>query len=164
MSGKKTASLDFKLSLPEVVDARHFVPLQIALESLCKINAFYLRQSIAAGRPYPPLYASGLYYKTDAPGKEDWWDIPATLRRGHGDCKKLVAYRVAELRVAGIECEPVLTWQWIPRDVMIELGYPKKHLPKKGVWLVHCLVRYPDGTIEDPSKELGMKGAFTNAI
>jgi hypothetical protein len=48
--------------------------------------------------------------------------------------------------------------------VMIAQGYPADKLPSRGVWLVHCCVRYPDGSIEDPSKILGMGGNFTDRI
>lgn len=80
------------------------------------------------------------------------------------NCEDLAAWRAAELRVAGFDCEPVLKWQWIPRDQMLAAGYPAAHVPRKGVWLVHCLVRYPDGQIEDPSKILGMGGNFLERI
>lgn len=80
------------------------------------------------------------------------------------NCDNLVAWRVGELWAAGIACEPVLKWQWVPRSKMIELGYPAKKLPKGGVWLTHCLVRYADGAVEDPSKELGMGGNFMESI
>lgn len=63
------------------------------------------------------------------------------MRDGYGDCEDLAAARVAELRVkAGIKAVP-----W---------------LKKKGkIW--HVLVRYPDGTLEDPSRKLGMgAGAY----
>ncbi len=48
-------------------------------------------------------------------GHEDWLDAPAVLRQRHADCEDLAAYRAAELRVAGVDCEPVIKWQWIPR-------------------------------------------------
>ncbi len=153
-----------QLTLPDTDDARHFAPLQILLEGLTKINEFHLNSAHEAGMFYPPLYESGVIYKEEAPGREDWPDIPQIMKNGWGDCEDLAAWRAAELRVAGIACEPVLKWQWIPRAQMLAAGYPKRHVPKKGVWLVHCLVRYPDGDIEDPSKILGMGGNFLENI
>ncbi len=47
---------------------------------------------------------------------------------------------------------------------MIKQGYPAKSLPPDGVYLVHCVVRFPDGRIEDPSKILGMGGQFMERI
>lgn len=87
------------------------------------------------------------------------------------NCDNVVGIRVGELRVAGIPCEPVLKWQWVPREVMIKL-YGAKATQKMigsgpGVWMVHCLVRYLDGRlndIEDPSKILGMGGTFTSKV
>ncbi len=48
--------------------------------------------------------------------------------------------------------------------MMLAQGYPASKLPDRGVWMVHCCVRYADGRIEDPSKILGMGGNFTNTI
>lgn len=156
--------LNVQLSLPDHADARHFVPLQIMLEALTKVNEYHLKRGLREGTVYPPLYASGVVYREERPGEEDWPDIPKVLAKGYGDCEDLVAWRVAELRVAGHSCEPVLKWQWLPSDYLREIGYPRKYIPKRGVWLVHCLVRFPDGSIEDPSKLLGMGGSFTESI
>lgn len=153
-----------QLSLPDTDDGSHFAPLQILLESLTRINEYHLRRAMKQGEFYPPLYHSGVVYKEEAPGREDWPDIPRVLANGWGDCEDLAAWRAAELRVAGIDCEPVLKWKWIPRAEMLAAGYPRKHVPKKGIWLVHCLVRFPDGSIEDPSKELGMGGNFLERL
>jgi hypothetical protein len=164
------ASVLFHLSLPESADGSHFAPLQIALEGLTQIDEWQIRRSLRkaetgrSGTILPPLYAAGVVYEEEAPGREDWLDAPAVLRAGAADCEDLAAWRTAELRVAGYDAEPVIKWQWLPRDVMIRQGYPAAKLPGKGVWLVHCCVRWPDGTIEDPSKILGMGGNFTERI
>ncbi len=164
------ASVLFHLSLPESADGSHFAPLQIALEGLTQIDEWQIRRSLRkaetgrSGTILPPLYAAGVVYEEEAPGHEDWLDAPAVLRAGAADCEDLAAWRTAELRVAGYDVEPVIKWQWLPRDVMIRQGYPAHKLPGKGVWLVHCCVRWPDGTIEDPSKILGMGGNFTERI
>jgi hypothetical protein len=158
------------LSLPDTDDAAHFAPLQIALEGLTDLDTWQilrwrkLAREGRAPRELPKLYESGVYYKEEAPGHEDWLDAPAVLLQGNADCEDLAAYRCAELRADGVEAEPVIKWQWIPRDVMVAQGYPANKLPSRGVWLVHCCVRFPDGTIEDPSKILGMGGNFTERI
>ncbi len=166
----------FHLSLPETDDAAHFVPLQIALEGLTRINEWQIRRNLRQAikkmesgyrgtiEIIPPLYASGVYYAEEPPGREDWLDCLAVLRQGFADCEDLAAYRAAELRVHGIAAEAVLKWQWIPRDIMIAQGYPADKLPSRGVWLVHCLVRFPDGSIEDPSKILGMGGDYNQRL
>lgn len=103
-----------------------------------------LNQSELRTYKLPWLYKSGVRYRREpkVPGRtEDWKTISQIMRDGHGDCEDLAAARVAELRVkAGIKAVP-----W---------------LKKKGkIW--HVLVRYPDGTLEDPSRKLGMgAGAY----
>ena len=165
----------FHLSLPDTEDPAHFVPLQISLEGLVRVNEWHMRRSLRSAikaiergepsiRVIPPLYVSGVYYAEEPPGHEDWLDCLAVLKQGYADCEDLAAYRAAELRVSGVDAEAVLKWQWVPREIMIAQGYPQKSLPSRGVWLVHCLVRYPDGSIEDPSKILGMGGSFTQRI
>jgi hypothetical protein len=123
------------------------------------------------GVPIPPLYASGVYYEEDPPGEENWCDVYECLKQGHADCDRLSAWRTAECRVFAklfnrpdMKAEPVLKWQWIPRAIMIASGYPPSKLPADGVWMVHCLVRFPSGHVEDPSKILGMGGNFTEKI
>ncbi len=149
----------FLLTMPDTDDPSRFVPLIILLESLTSINEFHLRRGLKAGSPYPRLYQSGVYYREEKPGFEDWPDIPKVLSQGWGDCEDLAGYRAAELRVYdGIDAQPVIKWTWIPADRMREAGYTV--IPKDGVWLVHCLVRYPNGKIEDPSKILGMRGDY----
>lgn len=159
------------LTLPDSDDGSHFAPLQIALEGLAQIDEWQIRHSLRraerglSGDVIPPLYASGILYEEELPGHEDWYDVPTALRiRRHVDCEDLAAWRTAELRVAGIGVEPVIKWQWIDREQMISQGYPESKLPDRGVWLVHCCVRWPDGSIEDPSKILGMGGSFTERI
>lgn len=167
----------FHLSLPESEGPEHFAPLQIALEGMAKVNEWHIARALkqamkGQGRPIPPLYASGVRYKEDPPGEENWKDCYAVLKDGHGDCDRLAAWRTAELRVAGIPAEPVLKWQWIPRDVFLQMQktpkdrreWARKLGNQKGVWMVHCLVRFPDGEIEDPSKILGMGGEYTSTI
>lgn len=124
----------------------------------------------------PLLYESGLRYNGQnfQLGQEDWLDIPTALAtcwspkekgkekgRARGsprcpaggvatDCKVLVAYRVAELRVRGIDARPYLVRQGPFRQPNGEIVY--------GYHVIVRIVR-PDGSVidEDPSKVLGMK-------
>ena len=84
------------------------------------------------------LYVSGVRYQAEPPGKEDWLTAPQVLRAGFGDCEDLAGWRAAEYRVMGIPA----------RAVAIRTG------PK----MFHAVVQLPDGSYEDPSKRLGMKG------
>ena len=123
-----------------------FFPVLLLLESLCQIDQWHLGQA-----DYVPLYESGIYYKTDKPGREDWDDIPTLYRRGWGDCKKLAAARCAEYRQMGVAAVPCISW---------------KVFDVKGrkVTLIHVMVLLPDDTIEDPSKILGMKGDYNDDV
>lgn len=75
-------------------------------------------------------------------GIEIFLDIPALYRRGKGDCNELVPVRVAELWRAGIAANPWLIKA--PND--------------RGGFTYHNIVKWPDGSGEDPSLILGMGG------
>jgi hypothetical protein len=164
------------ISLPEDDgEDRHFAPIILALEAMVSINLWHIRRGLkraekGTGVPVPPLYASGVRYKEDPPGEENWKDCLAVLKDGHGDCDRLCAWRVAELRAAGIEAEPLIRWQQVPKDVMISLGHPPHMVPDQGISMVHVLVGWPgwrndeERLVEDPSKLLGMGGEYTSQI
>jgi hypothetical protein len=91
------------------------------------------------------------------------------------NCDRLVAWRAAELRVAGCPAEPVIKWRQIPKEVMVGLGHPAHMLPPEGVHMVHVCVGMPgwqtyahlyedNPLIEDPSKILGMGGNYTSRV
>lgn len=115
--------------------------LVVLLQALAEVD----RLELIANPRIPRLYRSLVRWR-DADGEfngkaEEFTTIEPLLARGHGDCKDLSAWRVAELRyhdgeVAGF----VLT--------------PFEH--KKGR-TYHIRVRRADGSIEDPSQLLGMK-------
>ena len=167
---------------------------RVLLEGLVGVNVFHIARSwkrVAAGidlTPFPPLFSTGIFYQEDPPGEENWRDAPAALeqflRTGRGiDCDQLVAWRSGELRVAGIHADPVIKWQHFDKPTAVALGYPAENIPEDGLWLVHCLVRYPVGYeptpgswladrlewhpddgcwIEDTSKILGMNGGYND--
>ena len=148
---------------------RHFAPILLALEAMIAVNLWHIRRARrkaekGTGLPFPPLYASGVRYKEDAPGHEDWCDCYVVLQRGTADCDQLVSWRIAELRAAGIDAQPYIKWQKIPKSMMLSMGHPSHLVPDVGVDMVHVQVQFPDGHIEDPSKILGMGGSFTNGV
>lgn len=110
--------------------------LYVLLEALTNLNLVWLSQNYP-----PPLYESGVVYKKERMRRENWQDIPTTLRKGHGDCEDLTAWRVAVLRYNGEAASPFIE------------EYPTHN----GVYY-HVVVRRADGSIEDPSRALGMKG------
>ena len=91
------------------------------------------------------------------------------------NCDRLVAWRVAELRVAGHAADPVIKWRTVPKDVMIGLGHPAHMVPENGIQMVHVCVGLPgwrqyahlyeqNPLVEDPSKRLGMGGSYTSKV
>lgn len=85
----------------------------------------------------PTLYTSTIRYKNEPAGREIWQSAYETARLGRGDCEDLVAYRLAELWRDGIRARAkVLTISPMLR---------------------HVVVLHRDGSIEDPSKAMGMK-------
>ncbi len=89
----------------------------------------------------PSLYDSGVLYRLENK-TEIFQDIPTTLSRGFGDCEDLACWRIGELQAQGVNAMPYITW--------------RKRGPNRTIY--HALVRHPNGSIEDPSKALGMHG------
>lgn len=104
------------------------------LEALVQINILWLRTHPDT----PLLYKAGVKYVPEAL-TENWRDIPNIISRKEGDCEDLAAWRVAELRLLGINARPYIRW----RKVGDTMRY-------------HALVLLPDNRVEDPSEALGM--------
>jgi hypothetical protein len=118
-------------------------------------NAYFSQAALAAGvlglmledvaylkfyPKTPDLYDSGVIYKPEE-GTEVWRTIPYVIAAGWGDCEDLGAWRAAELRVRyGVKAVPHIRVRKLP----------------SGSWRAHVVVRWPDGSIEDPSAKLGM--------
>jgi hypothetical protein len=75
-------------------------------------------------------------------GGERFRDIPRIIENGGGDCDNVAAWRAAELNELGIAAQPYITWR-------------KR---SDGGTTYHVIVRWPDGSSEDPSLLLGMGG------
>lgn len=106
------------------------------LGALFEIDRLWLR----AHPDTPLLYRSGVRYRAEPLGSERWRDVSAVLREGHGDCEDLACWRAAELgEREGIEARPVF-----------------RSRRRGGLTVYHVVVVLPDGTIEDPSRRLGM--------
>lgn len=108
------------------------VAMMALLEGLTALNYVFLSRF-----DVPPLYKSGVRYRREQPGREQWLTIPEVLDEGFGDCEDLAAWRAAEIRLKGL-----------PAFVRVV---------RSGRRSFHAIVQRPDGTIEDPSKVLGMK-------
>lgn len=126
---------------------KRFFPLIMCLETLVRINEWQLNRLAMEGKFLPPLYQSGVFYQAEPLGEEEWLDIPTLYKQGFGDCEDLAAARCAELRCMGIPAVCAIRHKTI------------KH-PSGPITMVHVLVLHPNGSIEDPSKALGMKGEY----
>ena len=137
------------ITLPEDDgEDRHFAPIILALEAMISVNLWHIRRALSRytqgkGYPVPPLYKSGVRYKEDPPGEENWCDCLVVLKKGTGDCDQLCSWRVAELRTAGIAAEPLIKWQQVPKHIMIGLGHPPDMIPEEEISMVHVLVGWP---------------------
>ena len=105
-----------------------------ALEGLTRVN-----ETLLAARDYLPLYDSGVRYRKEA--REVWRHVDDVYKEGWGDCEDLSAARAAELRVSGEDPDAAVRTY------------------KSGPHRYHAIVLRGDGSIEDPSRALGMKGA-----
>lgn len=113
--------------------------LRSLLARLTLLNLEFLRS--AAGARAPRLYESGIRYQREDHGEEKWQSIPELLVSRRGDCEDLACALAAELRVRdGIQARAVATGKRLGDHV-----------------LYHVIVKYPDGTTEDPSRRLGMR-------
>lgn len=119
--------------------------VELSLAALVAWDTMWLRLQRELGQQIPPLYASGVRYARDGIGYERWKSIPVAMRDGTGDCKVLAAWRVAELRVSEVDRGAT--------PLVVEAGGPYSRQ-----W--HVVVRRSDGSIEDPSLVLGMRGAY----
>lgn len=106
--------------------------LMSLLNALVSLNRHELKT-----KRLPWLYKAGVRYQRETGGgPEEWKTFSQVVADKVADCEDLAAARVAELNVRkGIAARP-----WLKK--------------KNRTW--HAVVRYPDGTIEDPSKILGM--------
>ena len=93
----------------------------------------------------PGVYDTPLVYQAEEIGRDDWRDIPSVLEHKGGDCEDLGCYRVAELRFRhGEPAQPYVTSKLVKSK-------------RYGTFtLYHIRVKRADGSIEDPSKILGM--------
>ncbi len=117
------------------------------VNALVATNLVYLRL-------YPntvPLYKSGVYYREERMGEEDFFDIPTVLLQGHADCEDLAAWRCAEYLSVGEMAYVVVTWEAI------------EHISGDIDILFHVRVQSRYG-LEDPSEILGMNSLWGNRL
>ena len=108
--------------------------IESVMEGLTGLNYQMMHTATVGGGGFPQLYESGIVYRREPQGSEQWQPATDLLRSGQGDCEDLAAYRAAELRMEG---EPAMVA--IVRT-------------RRGTY--HAVVRRVDGSLEDPSRIL----------
>lgn len=140
---------------------------RLALRGVIETNRVLLRLAKKTGRPYPPLYKSGVeyrpepwvgFYVLDQDGEQHWQkgldefaNVRTIYARGWGDCDDLCGWRIAELLEQGREASPRIYWRYFVPDEDAPNGRRQVNkrqallAKKSGVELItimHCEVRF----------------------
>lgn len=122
----------------------HRAVIEAALEGLVRANVEILREAARQGKVWPRLYESGVIFRAEMPGREDWQHIGRLYAGLEGDCEDLSGALAAEARYYdGDAAARVVV---VPID---EDGH------------FHAVVQHGSGDIEDPSVALIMREAIT---
>lgn len=113
--------------------------LVMQIRTLVALNRLWLRFHPET----KTLYESGVFYRREMPGREEWFGIPAVIEQGWADCEDLAAWRVAELLEGKSGYDP---------DAKPWFRVRKIGDSYRG----HVIVKRGDGSFEDPSIVLGM--------
>ena len=125
---------------------KHSRMLGLAIKPVLEALTMAIQLLLLAHPLTPPHYESGVVYQEEPPGTdEEFASLPVILARGWGDCDDLAPARCAELRNQGHRAHIRIQWKRFVRPD----GMPGK--------LYHIVVRRSDGSIEDPSRILGMR-------
>ena len=133
-------------------------------------------------RNFPALYQSGVRWRREEPtgrsaceggqGQELFLGARQVRKQGFADCEDVASWRVAELRLGKEDlsqrgppprqptpqirmCEAPYTIRPIGPNVLPAF-YSRRIAPR--TVLYHIVVVWPDGYVEDPSRQLGMGG------
>jgi hypothetical protein len=124
---------------PRIVGLRNRAQIEAMLEGLVGANLVSMR-----GGSVPSVYGGTIRYLPEAVEGarrlEEWRTASEVARIGAGDCEDLAAYAAAQYRHSGRDPGA--------RAVIRQV--------RPG--LMHALVLRSNGSLEDPSKRLGMKG------
>lgn len=133
------SSIQIELNSPQL--RKHSKLFAEVVRSLLNALVMVNRIELRSDKRIPPLYRSGVRYQREDAGKEEFQDIYSILAAKVGDCEDLASWRVAELQEAGENASIRIKW---------------RENPDTGKRLFHIQVRRADGSIEDPSRLLGM--------
>lgn len=134
--------------------------------------------------PVPMLYESGIVWKAEEPlgvsvcpegvGQELFLGVRQILNQGHADCEDVASWRCAEIRMgrAPVSSRGLPPFPGHPPVTAVPPPYPNLRPRGPDVWpaffsrktspnttMIHIVVAWPDGFVEDPSRMLGMGGA-----
>lgn len=123
------------MALRASIGARDSDEITDLLTGLVALDLGQLRRGLV-----PPLYAAThVRYRREPPGREQWQSALEVFKAGHGDCEDLACWLAASYQLVGrTDAHAAI--------IDVRMG------------LKHCVVRFRDGSIEDPSKKLGMSG------
>lgn len=119
--------------------------LVAGINRLALLDEFQMRRRVVLRKRYPAmpdfpsLYESGISYACLSE-QECSLDAEAILERRSADAEDLAAYRIAELRMLGIDVTVVLR-----EETCKDPSGRESRIPRI------CL-RYQDGTLEDPAE------------
>lgn len=108
--------------------------VRCALAAITATNRILMKEWLKDGRRPPRLYDSGVRYRREPPERFTTFD--QVLLAGAGDCDQLCAWRAAELQELGTRA----------------IAVPRLVTPDQ----MHIVIHFPGGTVEDPSRLLGM--------
>jgi len=122
--------------------------VRLCAEAAVLSNRALIHEAKMRGSPLPRLFSGVVIYENEPENQVDELvDIPTLIKRGHGDCLHLSAWRVAELREDGEARARIVVSR------QRKFLKPGASAPAR---IFHVLVRRGNGTKEDPSKILGM--------
>lgn len=127
----------------------------------------------------PTLYNAGVRWEAEKPtgrsacpngtGQEKFLGVRQVIADGKADCEDVASYRVADVRLGRATKRGLPPRTPHPKPVVCLPPYPMRSVGPAVMpafykrrtsygWLYHIVVAWPDGTLEDPSRVLGMGG------
>ena len=139
---------------PEVVAALTRAYLEVVVTQ----NRYLMKKH---GKRIPPLYDSGIRFRIEpwAEKIQHFANCMEILERGHGDCKTLCCYRLAELRESAptkaqaAKYRMKLYWRIFTDEDPLHDGVGTAKA-RRSMRIYHVQVRHPNGAVEDPSRLL----------
>lgn len=123
------------LDIPDTLGAAALDAALEGLVQLCGADLSAWAEELSGS--FPALYETGVRYERER-GTERWLVPSQVMAAGVGDCEDLAAWRCSELRMSGEDPAAIA------------------RVIRSGPRTWHAVVERGDGSIEDPSRILGM--------